>query len=55
MSSATSARCRADRISQVGVIEKEAPIHVSNVVLVDPKDNKPTRVGVTARRARACA
>ncbi|MGC2940524.1 MULTISPECIES: 50S ribosomal protein L24 [unclassified Brevibacterium] len=23
----------------------EAPIHVSNVALVDPKDNKPTRVG----------
>ena len=29
-----------------GVIEKEGPIHVSNVMLVDPKDNKPTRVGV---------
>ena len=31
----------------VGVIEKEGPIHVSNVALVDPKDNKPTRIGVT--------
>ena len=30
----------------VGVIEKEGPIHVSNVAIVDPKDNKPTRVGV---------
>jgi large subunit ribosomal protein L24 len=29
-----------------GVIEKEGPIHVSNVMLVDPKDNRPTRVGV---------
>ena len=29
-----------------GVIEREGPIHVSNVMLVDPKDNKPTRVGV---------
>ncbi|HEX8101314.1 MAG TPA: 50S ribosomal protein L24 [Solirubrobacteraceae bacterium] len=29
-----------------GVIEKEGPIHVSNVALLDPKDNKPTRVGV---------
>jgi large subunit ribosomal protein L24 len=29
-----------------GVIEKEGPIHVSNVAIVDPKDNKPTRVGV---------
>ena len=30
---------------QVGVIEKEGGIHVSNVALVDPKDRKPTRVG----------
>lgn len=29
-----------------GIIEKEAPIDVSNVMLVDPTDNKPTRVGV---------
>ncbi len=28
-----------------GLIEKEAPLHVSNVALTDPKDNKPTRVG----------
>jgi len=28
-----------------GIIEKEAPIHVSNVAHVDPKSNKPTRVG----------
>jgi large subunit ribosomal protein L24 len=30
----------------VGVIEKEGPIHVSNVALVDPRSHKPTRVGV---------
>jgi large subunit ribosomal protein L24 len=29
-----------------GVIEKEGPIHVSNVMLIDPKDGKPTRVGI---------
>jgi large subunit ribosomal protein L24 len=29
-----------------GVIEKEGPIHVSNVILVDPKADKPTRVGI---------
>jgi large subunit ribosomal protein L24 len=29
-----------------GVIEKEGPIHVSNVMLADPKDGKPTRVRV---------
>lgn len=29
-----------------GIIEKEGPIAVSNVMLLDPKDNQPTRVGV---------
>ncbi len=29
-----------------GIIDQEGPIHVSNVTLVDPADNKPTRVGV---------
>lgn len=28
-----------------GMVEKELPLHVSNVSLMDPKDNKPTRVG----------
>jgi large subunit ribosomal protein L24 len=41
---------------QVGVISKEGPIHVSNVALADPKDGRPTRVGVrrteTGRRMR---
>ena len=32
-----------------GIIHKEGPIDVSNVMLIDPQDNKPTRVGV--RRA----
>jgi large subunit ribosomal protein L24 len=30
-----------------GVIEKEGPIHISNVMLIDPKDKKPTRVGIS--------
>ena len=29
-----------------GVIEREGPIPVSNVMLIDPKDDKPTRVGI---------
>src|SRR6516164_4120313 len=29
-----------------GVIEREGPIHMSNVMVVDPKDGKPTRVGI---------
>ncbi len=28
-----------------GIVEKEAPIHISNVAHIDPKDSKPTRVG----------
>ncbi|MGE4219163.1 MAG: 50S ribosomal protein L24, partial [Alphaproteobacteria bacterium] len=31
---------------QGGIVEKEASIHLSNVMHVDPKDDKPTRVGV---------
>jgi large subunit ribosomal protein L24 len=29
-----------------GVIEKEGPIHISNVMILDPKDDRPTRVGI---------
>ena len=28
------------------IVEVEAPIHASNVMLLDPKTNKPTRVGI---------
>ena len=30
---------------QGGIIEQEAPIHISNLQVVDPKTGKPTRVG----------
>lgn len=30
---------------QGGILNQEAPIHASNVMLVDPKSGKPTRVG----------
>jgi large subunit ribosomal protein L24 len=36
---------RAETIG--GVVEKEGPIHISNVMLIDPKDKKPTRVGIS--------
>jgi large subunit ribosomal protein L24 len=37
----------AQRAEQVGgVIEKEGPIHISKVMLLDPRDGKPTRIGV---------
>ena len=32
-----------------GIIEKEAPIHISNVMLVDTKTDKPTRVRFTEK------
>lgn len=33
-------------LKQGGIIEKEATLHLSNVMLVDPKTGKGTRVGV---------
>ncbi len=33
------------QLSPGGIVEKEASIHVSNVAHIDPKSNKPTRVG----------
>jgi large subunit ribosomal protein L24 len=37
----------AQRAEQVGgVVEKEGPIHISNVMLLDPKDDKPTRARI---------
>jgi large subunit ribosomal protein L24 len=35
--------------ARAGVIEREGPIHISNVALLDPRENKPTRVGVIRR------
>jgi large subunit ribosomal protein L24 len=35
-----------------GVIEREGPIHISNVMLIDPKDSKPTRVGITRENGK---
>jgi large subunit ribosomal protein L24 len=33
-----------------GLIRKEAPIHLSNIALADPKDGKPTRVGFQVQK-----
>ncbi len=30
---------------QGGIVEKEAPVNASNVMVIDPKTNEPTRVG----------
>ncbi len=34
------------------IIDREAPIHVSNVALVDPKSKKPTRVGYKMEKGK---
>lgn len=44
--------------TQFGIIEREAPLHISNVALVCPKCGKPTRVGhqvnLDGSRSRVC-
>jgi len=51
------ARARG-RVRQAGIIEQEAPIHVSNVMLLCNKCNHPTRVGFfflgDGRKVRIC-
>jgi large subunit ribosomal protein L24 len=46
------------KYSQGGIIEKEAPLHISNVMLVCSKCGKPTRIGNTVlsdgKKARIC-
>ena len=37
---------RPSAANRCRIVEQEAALHVSNVALVDPKDGKPTRVGV---------
>ncbi len=36
---------KATQAAEGGIITKEAPIHISNLAHIDPKDGKPTRVG----------
>jgi large subunit ribosomal protein L24 len=36
---------RQTQTQEAGIISKEAPIHLSNLAVADPKDGKPTRVG----------
>jgi large subunit ribosomal protein L24 len=35
---------------EAGLIRKEAPIHLSNLAVADPKDGKPTRVGFQVQK-----
>jgi large subunit ribosomal protein L24 len=34
-----------------GIVKMEAPIHISNLMLIDPKSGKPTRVGKERNKA----
>jgi large subunit ribosomal protein L24 len=36
---------RQSQTQEAGIINKEAPLHLSNLGIADPKDGKPTRVG----------
>ncbi len=40
-------RKRSQQDQQSGLVKIEAPIHVSNIMLLDKKTNKPTRFGVS--------
>ncbi len=43
----------AQRAQEIGgVIEREGPIHISNVMLLDPKTGDPTRVGIKREGGR---
>jgi large subunit ribosomal protein L24 len=33
-----------------GIVQKELPIHVSNISLLDPKDGKPTKIGIKIQK-----
>ncbi|MFN4010784.1 50S ribosomal protein L24 [Pannonibacter carbonis] len=36
---------RQTQTQEAGIVAKEAPIHLSNLAVADPKDGKPSRVG----------
>ena len=38
---------RQTQSQEAGIISKEAPIHLSNIAVADPKDGKATRIGFT--------
>jgi large subunit ribosomal protein L24 len=46
------------KYAQGGIIEKEASIHIANVMMICPKCSKPTRIGNTSlqdgRKVRVC-
>jgi large subunit ribosomal protein L24 len=51
-------RKQRGQVQQGGIVEKEAPIHVSDVMLICPKCSKPTRTSISlladGSKARQC-
>ena len=51
-------KARSPQVRQAGIIDKEAPVHVSNLALLCPKCNLPTRVGrrflADGKKVRVC-
>ena len=51
-------RKKRSQTDQGGILEKEAPIHISNVLLVCPKCSKPSRTGygrlADGKKVRVC-
>jgi large subunit ribosomal protein L24 len=41
---------RQTQSQEGGLIRKEAPIHLSNIAVADPKDGKPTRIGFQVQK-----
>jgi large subunit ribosomal protein L24 len=37
---------KQSQTTEAGIVSKEAPINLSNLAVADPKDGKPTRVGI---------
>jgi len=43
---------KAAQNREAGIIDKEAPLHISNVMVVDPNDDRPCRVGFEIREGK---
>lgn len=43
---------RQTQTEEAGIISKEAPIHLSNLAIADPRDGKPSRVGFKMHEGR---
>lgn len=49
----TNATKPSAQYPQGGLVKKEAPIHISNLSLIDPKSGKPTRISIRREDGKA--